>query len=715
MASPEIKCPNCGASIGADAVREGQVECPQCHKKFKLTQQQQKEVAGIPIDLSLHTAVARQAEKKRTKTCPSCNTVLDAEAIICPSCGLNLRTGERLDVKTEVEAEAPKIKILPLIGAIILLLISAYMVKRTFFGGKKEETKPQPVVKKALDKKKLEELKKREAEVAKQEEERRKRAEEAARRIEQRRKEQAQKFFEQAEKSEKKGLWVAAKRCYEESNRLIKNEEAVKRAKAVDKLIEGLKLRDTRNWDGALAKFNEALPLITNKDFVQQNIEYCNKRKEYEQLCAQSEKLQEDAKWDGARKLLIQAEEVAKLISKIRVIDQTKKKEVLTDLEEKKKAFIARKRDFDSRHERMQYAFGLLEKHEDYIALLGAAKYYASKPEYRFFLDEINEKKKLAEEGIKNKQQQPVAMPVEEPVNLIVLKLKDGSEIKGKILRELPVSFKIEVKDGDAVKTRFISKSDVVERRDLTLEPQEANEQTARELLTAAVKAYDGKHYRKALALVEELKLFFPEQKIVKEPKLQEEVIAKASSEVLKLVGKTLDDLEGGCVKSLELACDMCEGACVIPCPVCHGTGKSLQTCRRCGGKGWIYCHACGGTGRRGKYGRLRCPICGGKGKIKCPDCDGKGKVLLPCQRCKPANLKVRCPKCAGVGKIDCDMCGGDGRVGPHNLQICPKCKGSGRIVCPVCKGEGVAEVTEWDYTIKCPKCHGTGKRKLPY
>jgi hypothetical protein len=122
-------------------------------------------------------------------------------------------------------------------------------------------------------------------------------------------------------------------------------------------------------------------------------------------------------------------------------------------------------------------------------------------------------------------------------------------------------------------------------------------------------------------------------------------------------------------------ACRGCDGAKVVPCPVCQGTGVAQvdrQECPACKGQRGGRCGWCKGDGR------LRCANCGGSGRI------GPGFV---------------CAECGGTGRAKCSHCGGDGYI------KCSKCKGTGTIVtstpCGRCRGAK---------TVPCPTCNGAGE-----
>ena len=103
-----------------------------------------------------------------------------------------------------------------------------------------------------------------------------------------------------------------------------------------------------------------------------------------------------------------------------------------------------------------------------------------------------------------------------------------------------------------------------------------------------------------------------------------------------------------------EEVCTTCKGEGVIPCKVCHGTGRaySPHNCPQCFGKGYDERRCiCGGPSMAGG-----CSLCGGTGVVrsKCIYCGGSGRQeYAECTRCKGSlgNTEL-CPTCSGNGYV---------------------------------------------------------------
>ena len=119
---------------------------------------------------------------------------------------------------------------------------------------------------------------------------------------------------------------------------------------------------------------------------------------------------------------------------------------------------------------------------------------------------------------------------------------------------------------------------------------------------------------------------------------------------------------------SKTVVCSVCKGTGKsrfrdAPCTACGGTGNTIVNvdtiCPVCNGAKVLPCNTCGGSGK--------CKTCFGRGHIPgCSQCGGTGILTTPCNFCNKTGL---CTECAGSG-------------------VCKYCKGSGK--CAECNGLGV-------------------------
>ena len=159
--------------------------------------------------------------------------------------------------------------------------------------------------------------------------------------------------------------------------------------------------------------------------------------------------------------------------------------------------------------------------------------------------------------------------------------------------------------------------------------------------------------------------------------------------------------------------CPHCRGEGKVECPDCGGKGRVLVTCEHCDGKGEvlfecemcvvnettmhripeigkpvvprsyysrkpddppiyarrIICPKCAGSGRvtvETRRHTVICPVCGGTKEIVCPKCKGKAGEMVPCRECKgEGKIKVKCRACDGKGLVRCPTCHGCGLENP--------------------------------------------------
>lgn len=123
MSAIKFSCPGCGQHIECDAGYAGtQVNCPACQAAMV--------VPGTPASAPAPTAATIRAA---STTCPTCHAALPAGAIICTSCGYNLRTGQRIKPQTQAPVRVPK-KATGGIGTGNWIAISLLVVFGALFG-----------------------------------------------------------------------------------------------------------------------------------------------------------------------------------------------------------------------------------------------------------------------------------------------------------------------------------------------------------------------------------------------------------------------------------------------------------------------------------------------------------------------------------------------------------------------------------------------------
>jgi len=100
---PDIKfsCPHCGQHISAEPNYAGmEIGCPACKGSLVVPGQPPAQSAAPPPppppSLSLRASAAPAPAQAESTACPSCGTELAKGAVLCTSCGFNLRTGKRM-------------------------------------------------------------------------------------------------------------------------------------------------------------------------------------------------------------------------------------------------------------------------------------------------------------------------------------------------------------------------------------------------------------------------------------------------------------------------------------------------------------------------------------------------------------------------------------------------------------------------------------------
>ncbi|MCA9171397.1 MAG: hypothetical protein KDB23_27195 [Planctomycetales bacterium] len=105
---------SCGAAFAApDKYAGRQVKCPKCSEPVRVPAagaapaaasgaKRTSKPAAPPVDREL-ASLLDEVDLGQTKTgrrCPDCREDVDAEAVVCINCGLNLETGKKMKTKT---------------------------------------------------------------------------------------------------------------------------------------------------------------------------------------------------------------------------------------------------------------------------------------------------------------------------------------------------------------------------------------------------------------------------------------------------------------------------------------------------------------------------------------------------------------------------------------------------------------------------------------
>lgn len=97
----EITCPSCSVvlEVDADVLKEmaGQsLDCPECNGKIPVP-------AASPRKLSVAASgvlVSASTAARNASSCPECHVALAKDAVLCTSCGFDLRTGKKLSAES---------------------------------------------------------------------------------------------------------------------------------------------------------------------------------------------------------------------------------------------------------------------------------------------------------------------------------------------------------------------------------------------------------------------------------------------------------------------------------------------------------------------------------------------------------------------------------------------------------------------------------------
>jgi len=122
----KVPCPGCGREYRWRPNAAGKrVECGRCGERFRMpdrppppdddpadTDEVASDAGGYELDLPADAAASAApptkpaAAKAADGRCPGCGSAVKANAVICLNCGMNLRTGERM--QTALGGEGPK-------------------------------------------------------------------------------------------------------------------------------------------------------------------------------------------------------------------------------------------------------------------------------------------------------------------------------------------------------------------------------------------------------------------------------------------------------------------------------------------------------------------------------------------------------------------------------------------------------------------------------
>ena len=90
MADLKFNCPHCQQSLEAPEELLGQdISCPTCNGAIKVPKPQPK------------TTKPPAPRQEQTARCKGCGRILEAGAVLCTSCGVNQKTGQKLHLKNE--------------------------------------------------------------------------------------------------------------------------------------------------------------------------------------------------------------------------------------------------------------------------------------------------------------------------------------------------------------------------------------------------------------------------------------------------------------------------------------------------------------------------------------------------------------------------------------------------------------------------------------
>ncbi|MEW6360004.1 MAG: hypothetical protein AB1696_26945 [Planctomycetota bacterium] len=770
----QVKCPSCGKLFAIDGSKFGsQVNCPGCNHAFvaakpgEAAPKKEESILSddISIDMSLHPsqtpkqpAPAQKAPAAPAappgKTCPSCNAPMDAAAIICPKCRLNVMTGKKLAprAEAEVETEAPSAaavsgKTVALIAAAAVVALLAFWFH--FLRGSSEETptaeapektetpakaepdfgvdEPAPKSEKKpdkpdksdkpdkkTDKKEVKEDKKpqgdRDARLAELKELRHKR----------KFKNQGEECLKQADHREGNRKWEDARDLYKQaiehyaqSDEPGKAEEIKKHLAAVEKVIKGVALEGEKKWDEAIAIYKEAQPDLVNQIYIGARVDFITRFKKYATVFDQAEADLTAGKWEEAKKGFEKASQIADELSlkdeKIAASNQAEGVEKV-------------RVEFEGMRDDMRWTMEQLDKEKSGFGLYAAIQHYLRSDRHKIYHDEPKAKLEAVKKALESEE----SLRVDKAEKRTVLTLKDGSKLQGNILDKTEASIKFRAVDGLEAKVTSILNVNIAKQEDIEVSAEEINTERAGAILAQAAGENEQKAWYKALAKLGMLLYYFSDVPLVQNKDLQGKIIKDAGGAE---VGASVDELLAAAVVHCEALCPVCRGKGEIPCTMCKQKGKRLETCSKCAFDVWcphcgmeqlcqnnhlvhhIDCIKC-----KKKFAPLEvmCPFCHkpffrkvtDTGEIRCPNCEKRGeiKTFTPEEKLPLASGTIFCPVCRGTGKT------GGGR--------CPKCKGRKALPCPQCekghKGMMLARCPycrPGDFIMKCPECDGRGVR----
>lgn len=742
----QIKCPSCSKTLTVDDARLGsKVKCPTCGYAFVTAK---PEAAGggdeITINMSLHpsqTGKEVKGETKaapklvQTKACPSCNAQMAANEIVCPKCSMNVMTGKKLERKAEEPEEPEKPEGTALSGKTVVLIVAGtvLLVVAVWFHlfrdtGETPTPKKQEKAETTEEDGQTPKTEKGEKgeKAGKPGESEAEKAERLKRYNEKKFRSMAEDNVKQAQSREGSRKWDEAAKLYAEaiesygkSDQTDKVALVKKSLAAVEKVINGLKLQEAEKWDEAIATYKEAKKDLVNQAFIDSQVDFIEKFKQFSAAWKQAEATLEAGKWEEAKNAFTKASDIAETLH----LKQQK-----LDAKDRAASVDKIRADSEALRDDMRWTFSQFEKAKDIAGVYASASYYANSKSHRLYADEAKAKMEEAKKTLSEQEK----LRIDAPEKRVVLTLKDKPEepVEGKIIEEKDGNIRFEAVVEGKPKTMLISAEKVGKREDKEVPAEVVNEERAKAIFLEIIDESQKKAWEKVVSKIGTLLDQFSDTPTVTDKARQEEIIKKVGRGVD--AGTTLQAMLAAAVLQVESICPVCKGKGKVRCPYCNQEGKLLILCSNCAKNCW--CPFCGAENLVPSGGiidrytckqckkqfvplNVKCPFCGRlflrkialkPEKVMCPLCQKEGKehVFLPEEKMPVNSGLIYCPTCRGRGKV------GDGRT-------CPRCKGRKTEKCGQCAKGHVGMMWDRcphckppDFLMTCEACGGRGVRK---
>jgi len=137
-------CPKCQAEFtGSGQLTEQESECPDCQQNVLLRRQLKLKSASITPDVIPPKPVDPAESATVNSKCPSCGVPIEQDTVICVNCGLDLRTGKKIQFSgTSAKAnvgEARKFNKLPVFTVCIGLIIGVLLIVHYWSGSRRQQ------------------------------------------------------------------------------------------------------------------------------------------------------------------------------------------------------------------------------------------------------------------------------------------------------------------------------------------------------------------------------------------------------------------------------------------------------------------------------------------------------------------------------------------------------------------------------------------------